>query len=180
MPLYTNGTATKALPNTTDLLKNFLYTDPTATPSGDNGLPVSLTANAQVLGTTYDSTGAKSTITYSATGGSLDQKITEDATGGVHAEIFNHNSDFYQKGYTDIVSAFQLSDPNNSNAPLPMVLIRERSGGDSATGGVHMIGLDGSGYLTMTTSALPKTLQSAPRTQARENDILKMRALQSS
>jgi hypothetical protein len=183
MPLYTDGTSTKALPDTTDLLKNFLYTDPEATPDGKNELPESLVDNAQVLGTTYDTDGI-SDVEYAANGGTLDQKITEDSTGAVHAEIFNHNSDFYKDGYTDIVSAFQLSDPNDSDAPLPMVLIRERSGGDSGTGGVHMIGLDGAGYLTMpsdaATSGLTKDLQSEPRTQARENDILKMRALESS
>jgi hypothetical protein len=183
MALYADGDNTKTLPNTTDLLKNFLYTDPTATADGENELPTSLTANAQVLGTTYDVNGDRVSTTFAATGGSLGQKITKDSNG-VHAEIFNHESDFYKDGYTDVVSAFQLSDPNNANAPLPFVLIRERSGGESGTGGVHMIGLDGSGYLTMasdtSTSHLPKVLQSAPRTQERENDILKMRALQSS
>jgi hypothetical protein len=183
MPLYIDDNDTKVLPDTTDLLKNFLYTDPDATEDGENELPSSFEGTAQVLGTVYDETGARVDTDFRAEGGSLDQKITSDSDG-LHAEIFNHQSDFYKKGYTDIVSAFQLSDPTNNNAPLPFVLIRERSGGDAGTGGVHMIGLDGSGYLTMdkdhTTSGLTKDLQTEPQSQARENDILKMRALQSS
>jgi hypothetical protein len=181
MPLYVDENDTNILPDSSDLLKNFLYTDPTAVTDGENELPASFYQNAQVLGTVYDNTGAKVPTSFSAAGGTLDQKITSDSDG-IHAEIFNHQSNFYKKGYTDIVSAFQLSDPTNQDAPLPFVLIRERSGGDSGTGGVHMIGLDGSGYLTMenATSGLPRDLQSLPRTQARENDILKMRALQSS
>jgi hypothetical protein len=178
MDLYADDT--KVIPNTTNLLKNFLYTDPIATPGGVNELPDSLVPNAQVLGTTYDTDGSLSDSTYAAAGGSLDQKITKDSGGKVHAEVFNHESDFYKDGYTDVVSAFQLSDPHNGNAPLPFVLIRERSGGDSGTGGVHMIGLDGTGYLTKPSSGgFSKPLRSAPRTQERENDILKMRALQS-
>jgi hypothetical protein len=61
---------------------------------------------------------------------------------------------------------------------LPYVFIRERSGG---AGGVHLIGLDGSTYLSAAQSGTSfGTLNSAPNTQERENDILKFRSFQDS
>jgi hypothetical protein len=84
--------------------------------------------------------------------------INQDTTG-VHAEVFNHASQYYQQGYTDLISAFQLS---NSTKPLPFVMIRERSGGEDGTGGIHMIGIDGTGYLGNTTGYNGNALNSSP------------------
>jgi hypothetical protein len=69
------------LPNQSDILKNFLYSEGTVS---DNPLPSQFTGAAQTLG--------KFTTTATATGGELCQKITNDVSGN-HAEIFNHNSD---------------------------------------------------------------------------------------
>ncbi|GMO13641.1 MAG: hypothetical protein Ta2E_03280 [Mycoplasmoidaceae bacterium] len=178
IPLYNQA---NILPSENNILKNFLFTDTIApTASNANPLPTEFKPVAQVLGKTYDQSGVVTGQTYAAAGGQLDQKITVGTDNKVHAELFNHSSDYYKEGYTDIVSAFQLSE-KSSTTPLPYVLIRERSGGDDATGGVHMIGLDGTGYLSKASSTGFNTtaLNSDPWSQLRENDILKYRALTS-
>jgi hypothetical protein len=65
-------------------------------------------------------------------------------------------------------------------------MIRERSGGTDATGGVHVIGLDGSGYLTASNSTsyplnatTNASILSTTKSQERENEILKYRMLSS-
>jgi hypothetical protein len=74
-----------------------------------------------------------------------------------------------------MIGAFQLYQ--GSNYQLPFILIREEPG-------IHLIGLDAVGYLNVPTATLSTNSDEQakigePYSQIRENNVLKMRSLQS-
>jgi hypothetical protein len=91
-----------------------------------------------------------------------DETVDERAEYIPHAEVFNNNIDLYTDGYVATLNAYQPS------ASVPCMLIRERSGGDKGTGGVHFIAIDGYSHIA---SADTRTIRE------KTNDVLKVRCL---
>jgi hypothetical protein len=112
----------------------------------------------------------------------LDQQVSvfnynTSNTNVPHAEVFNHASKYYKEGYVALQNAYQIGDK-------PFMLIRERSGGDKGTGGVHFIAIDGYEYIAPIVQEKMSTRKGilrmdTPSRNIRDkmNDVLKVRCL---